>query len=36
VATGSGLKVMVSKGVTVQVVVVNPDGGKTQPFSYAR
>jgi predicted acyl esterase len=35
-AQGSGLKSMVPKGVTVQVTVVNPDGGHSSPFPFTR
>lgn len=35
-AKGSGLKGMLPKGVPVQVVVVNPDGTESAPYSFTR
>lgn len=36
IAKGSGLKAMVPKGVTLQIVVLNPDGGRSTPFAFSR
>lgn len=36
VAKGSGLKAMLPKGVSVQVTLVNPDGGRSAPYAFRR
>jgi hypothetical protein len=33
---GAALKAMTPQGVTVEVVVENPDGGRSMPFSFVR